>query len=258
MPNVRPKKSLGQHFLQDSNIARKIADALGVVPEQMPVLELGPGTGILTRELIPRYQDRLWVIDIDRESVAWLNGHFPELEGRIISGDFLRYSFDELFPEPFALIGNFPYNISSQILFRMLEMRNRVPLAAGMFQKEMARRITAPPGKKDYGIISVLLQAWYDINYLFEVPPHVFYPPPKVQSAVISLRRNKVETLGCDEQFFVRVVKAGFNQRRKTLRNALKPVCNQGSDLSPAIFDRRAETLSVDEFIELTNRLRTG
>lgn len=252
MDGVRPKKHLGQHFLRDHNIAEKIAGKLSLYGGYQKVLEIGPGTGVLTQFLLPNPAFETWVIEIDRESVAALQQKFPELTPRIIEGDFLHFALPAALQVPFAVIGNFPYNISSQILFRVLDWRDQVPEVVGMFQKEVAVRVTSGPGSKDYGIISVLLQAWYNTEMLFSVPPGVFQPPPKVQSAVIRLQRNDLKTLPCNESLFIKVVKAGFNQRRKTLRNALKVLGIPASDPMHPLFDRRAETLSVEDFVFLT------
>jgi 16S rRNA (adenine1518-N6/adenine1519-N6)-dimethyltransferase len=255
---IRPKKHLGQHFLTDRNIAGKIVNSLTKWGNYHIVVEVGPGMGILTGLLLKSADAEVWVVEVDEESVAYLKKEYPVLEGRIIEGDFLKFDPHDHFEGIFAVIGNFPYNISSQILFRVLEFRDKVPEVVGMFQKEVAQRIVSPPGNKDYGILSVLLQAWYDIEYLFSVPPQVFNPPPRVQSAVIRLKRNATTKLSCDEALFVRVVKTAFNQRRKTLRNALKGMSTASTDTSSTMFDRRAETLSVAEFVELTNILQAS
>lgn len=260
---VKAKKHLGQHFLRDLYTSERIADLLSGHGGYDTVLELGPGMGVLTQFILPKTQYQTYVVEIDRESVAYLKAHFPALEGRIIEGDFLRLNLNEwrnLSTIPavpnsnptFALIGNFPYNISSQILFKALEYRNLIPEIVGMFQKEVAMRVASPPGKKDYGILSVLLQAFYDIEYAFSVPPEVFDPPPKVNSGVIRLKRNSVQSLDCDEAMFIKVVKAGFNQRRKTLRNALKPL---GIQFDHSLLDKRAEQLGVAEFVLLTQTM---
>lgn len=250
---VRPKKHLGQHFLKDLSIAERIADGLTGHGGYKKVLEIGPGMGVLTQYLLPKTGFETHVIEIDRESVVYLNGHFPQLRDRIIDGDFLQMNLSNLFAgESFAVIGNFPYNISSQILFKVLDMRDRVPEVVCMLQREVAQRIASPPGNKDYGILSVLLQAWYDIKYEFTVDPSVFIPPPNVFSGVISLKRNAVQQLDCDERKFVQVVKHGFNQRRKTLRNALKPLNPPESLNTHPFMDKRAEQLSVAQFVELT------
>jgi 16S rRNA (adenine1518-N6/adenine1519-N6)-dimethyltransferase len=251
---VRAKKHLGQHFLKDENIARKIVASLSRSGYKN-VLEVGPGMGVLTKYLIEEPAFETWVVDIDTESIAYLKEHYPSLSARIITGDFLRLDLGKLFDEPFAIIGNFPYNISSQILFQALEHRNLVPELVGMFQKEVAERVAAPPGSKTYGILSVLLQAFYDIEYLFTVSESVFIPPPKVKSAVIRLRRNSVLNIGCDEAFFFRVVKTAFNQRRKTLRNSVRTFKVKAGFEGHELFAKRPEQLSVKEFVELTNIL---
>lgn len=248
---VRAKKFLGQHFLKDENIARQIAESLtGITPH---VLEIGPGMGVLTKYLYNRPDIDFHAIEIDRESVSYLHQHYPSLH--VIEGDFLALDPGTLFSEPFAVIGNFPYNISSQILFKVFDNRSRVPELVGMFQKEVAERVAAKPGSKTYGILSVLLSAYYDIEYLFTVPEHVFNPPPKVKSAVIRLRRNNVTTLECDENLFAKVVKIGFNQRRKTLRNALRQLNMPLDNVPDRLLSLRAEQLSVDDFITLTKSL---
>lgn len=251
---VKPKKSLGQHFLKDLDIARQIADTVSAY-KGMPVLEVGPGMGVLTQFLLEAGQD-LTVVELDRESVEYLNEHFPQLQGRIIGEDFLKLDLATLFPGEFCVIGNYPYNISSQIFFKVADYKDRIPCCSGMIQKEVAERMAAAPGSKTYGILSVLLQAWYDIEYLLTVPEHVFNPPPKVKSAVIRMTRNSTTQLGCDETLFKRVVKTGFNQRRKTLRNSLKPLLGKENEIfDDPIFDKRPEQLSVQQFIELTNRI---
>ncbi len=249
---VRAKKHLGQHFLRDENIARKIAESLKHTDRYNKVLEVGPGMGVLTKYLLANENYETSVIEVDRESVTYLEENYPQLKERIISKDFLKYDLSQTFTEPFAIIGNFPYNISTQILFKGLEHRNLVPEMVGMFQKEVAQRLASKPGSKVYGIISVLLQAWYKIEYLFSVSQHVFNPPPKVQSGVIRLTRNDVNELACDEKLFVEVVKAAFNQRRKTLRNALHPFDIIPGNEDHVFFTMRAEQLSVDEFVQLT------
>jgi 16S rRNA (adenine1518-N6/adenine1519-N6)-dimethyltransferase len=250
MERVRAKKSLGQHFLKDKAIARKISDAL-TGSGYDAVLEIGPGMGILTQFLIERHFADFRVIEIDRESVSYLRNAFPDLKN-IIEGDFLRLSLEELFPGRFAVAGNFPYNISSQIMFRVLENRNRIVEVTGMFQKEVADRICTGPGSKTYGILSVLLQAFYNVKYLFTVSENVFSPPPKVKSGVIQITRNNTVTLGCDEELFFKVVKACFNQRRKTLRNSVRASFTLKSD-DYADLKLRPEQLSVDQFVSLTN-----
>ncbi len=257
---VRPKKSLGQHFLHDKNVAEKIVGALQSTSLQEPVLEVGPGMGVLTRILLEAEKHNLKVIEIDRDSVAYLKTHYPHLN--VIEGDFLEMDLSKIFPTKFSIIGNFPYNISSQILFKVYENKNQVWQVVGMLQKEVADRIAAPHGNKTYGILSVLLQAYYRIDYLFKVPPGVFNPPPKVMSAVVRLERNDRVTLPCDEVLFKQVVKQGFNNRRKTLRNALKnlilpafqaqPEGSLATLLEHEIFNKRAEQLSVEDFIYLT------
>lgn len=252
MSFVRPKKQLGQHFLKDLNIARKIVDSLEVPPDGH-VLEIGPGMGVLTQFLLQNPNLRLSVVDIDSESVEYLKDHFSAMDIRIIHGDFLKMDTAAIFPGRFSVIGNFPYNISSQIFFRILEHRDSIPCVVGMIQKEVAERIREAPGSKVYGILSVLLQAFYDIEYLFTVSEHVFIPPPKVKSAVIRLTRNHRERLDCDEKLFHQVVKMAFNQRRKVLGNALKP---GGFRVPSAFAGKRAEELSVDGFIDLTRQLQ--
>ncbi len=245
MSFVRPKKSLGQHFLTDQNIARKIVDSLG--PGVPDVLEIGPGMGVLTQYLLQRSELNVKVVEIDRESVAYLQQNFPRLE--IISDDFLKADISGLFTGNFCIIGNFPYNISSQIFFRVLYLRDRVQLVVGMIQKEVAERIASPHGSKVYGILSVLLQAFYNIEYLFTVSETVFNPPPKVKSAVVKLTRNNRKALPCDENLFFKVVKAAFNLRRKMLRNSLGNICK---NLPEKYADKRPEQLTVEDFIELT------
>ncbi len=269
MRNVKPKKSLGQHFLKDLSIAKDIADTVDACPD-IPVLEVGPGMGVLTQFLMPKRRP-LKVVEIDIESVAYLRDAFPELEEDIIEDDFLKMHLEKTFDgEPFVLTGNYPYNISSQIFFKMLEYKNLIPCCTGMIQKEVAERVTAQPGRKAYGILSVLLQAWYDVEYLFTVHENVFNPPPKVKSAVIRMTRNSTRELGCDEKLFRQVVKTSFNQRRKTLRNSVKPLlagldnaCTQEGRTVPdhqalladEVFNLRPEQLSVRQFVELTNRV---
>lgn len=253
MEKVRAKKYLGQHFLKDQNIARKIVDSLSYGANKKNVLEIGPGMGVLTQFLVAR-DIHLKVIEIDSESVQYLGDKYKELE--IIESDFLKYDLDRLFEGPFDVIGNFPYNISSQIFFKILDNRNLVGEVVGMIQKEVAERISSPPGNKEYGILSVLLKAFYDIEYLFSVPPQVFAPPPKVQSAVIRLRRNNVRRLECDEKIFFKVVKQAFQTRRKTLRNALKAINLPEQIVRLEIMDQRAERLSVKDFIELTRLIQ--
>ena len=248
MKYVRAKKHLGQHFLKDESIAQQIVESLKPEHRYTQVLEIGPGTGVLTKYLIQSTQYHTRVIDVDRESIAYLQEHFPTLKNDIIHNDVLRINLNDYFTEPFAIIGNFPYNIFSQILFKVLEHRNTIPEVVGMFQKEVALRIASPPGSKEYGIISVLLQAYYDIEYLFTVHETVFIPPPKVKSAVIRLTRNDTETIGCDEKNFIDVVKTAFNQRRKTLRNALSKFNISDEVKSHPFMALRAERLSVKYF----------
>ena len=248
---VHAKKFLGQHFLKDENIARQIAGSLTATTPH--VLEIGPGMGVLTKYLYNKEGLDFHAIEIDRESVAYLHEHYPTLH--VIEGDFLALDLSTLFSEPFAVIGNFPYNISSQILFKVFDNRNCIPEVVGMFQKEVAERVAAKPGSKTYGILSVLLSAFYNIEYLFTVHENVFNPPPKVKSAVIRLRRNNVTSLECDETLFVKVVKIGFNQRRKTLRNALKQLSLPLDAVPAQLLSLRAEQLSVNDFITLTKSL---
>jgi 16S rRNA (adenine1518-N6/adenine1519-N6)-dimethyltransferase len=254
---VRAKKHLGQHFLTDENIAAKIADSLEPEGKYTKVLEVGPGMGMLTKYLLERKELNVWVVEIDRDSVTYLNEHYPALHEKIIAHDFLKKDLTEFFSEPTAVIGNFPYNISTEILFRVLEFKDQVPEVVGMFQKEVAVRIAEKPGSKAYGITSVLLQAWYDIEYLFTVDPKVFSPPPNVMSAVIRLRRNSRHELGCDPDFFKQVVKAAFNQRRKQLRNSLHAFNIVPGEEKNPVFTMRPEQLSVQEFVELTRLLRS-
>ncbi len=253
---VRPKKHLGQHFLKDANIARKITACLD---EKYPVVcEVGPGTGILTRFLLQRDNlQNLTLVEVDTESVEYLKHHFSDPRLHVVEADFLRYDLSRLFPAEFVVIGNFPYNISSQIFFKILEYRNRIPEVTGMIQKEVAERIIAGPGSKTYGILSVLLQAWYTIDHCFTVNETVFFPPPKVKSAVIRLRRNQTARLDCDESLFFKVVKAAFGQRRKTLRNALKVLFGNRPVHHP-LLDQRAEQLGVSDFVALTRAFETS
>lgn len=254
MDKVRAKKHLGQHFLNDENIAKKIADTLTLEGYQK-VLEIGPGMGVLTKYLLEKPIET-YVIEIDTESVEYLQTHYLKLSNRIISKDFLRYNLSETFgDEPLAIIGNFPYNISSQIVFRVLEMRNRIPEFSGMFQKEVAERICEKKGSKTYGILSVLVQAFYDTEYLFTVSEHVFTPPPKVKSGVMRMRRKENYQLPCDEKLFFNVVKTAFNQRRKTLRNSLKTFQLSDNLREDSIFDLRPEQITVEQFIELTQKI---
>ena len=246
---------MGQHFLTDQGAAKAIVAALDAGFPVRDVLEIGPGTGVLTRYLIERPDIDLKMVEIDKESVDYLLTHLPGMQGKLLLADFLRIKPDNLFPGPFRIIGNFPYNISSQIFFKILDYKDRIPQVVCMVQKEVAERIAIGPGSKVYGILSVLLQAWYDIQYIMTVGPGSFVPPPKVQSAVIRLTRNSRTELGCDEKLFRQVVKTAFNQRRKTLRNALKPLIAEGLDTTDLIFDLRAERLGVEDFVRLTNLL---
>ena len=247
MNTVRPKKNLGQHFLHDQNIARKIVDSL--VAKNPNVLEVGPGMGVLTKYLIRRSGLNVHVVEIDPESVCYMEHNFSTLKNKIHEKDFLNFDFSSIFEGDFCVIGNFPYNISSQIFFRVLEFKNRIPEVVGMLQKEVAERIAAPPGNKTYGILSVLLQAFYHIEYLFTVPQQVFIPPPKVKSAVVRLTRNDRQTLPCSEKLFISIVKTAFNQRRKMLRKSLGGICKQ---LPEEFATKRPEQLSVESFIQLT------
>jgi len=254
MEKVKAKKHLGQHFLNDENIAQKIADSLTLEGYQN-VLEIGPGMGVLTKYLLEK-PITTYVIEIDTESVTYLQNHYPKLDGKIISKDFLKYNLSEVLgTEPFAIIGNFPYNISTQIVFKTLELRNQIPEFSGMFQKEVAERICEKKGTKAYGILSVLTQAFYEAEYLFTVSEHVFIPPPKVKSGVLRLKRKENYQLPCDEKLFFTVVKTAFNQRRKTLRNSLKTYQLSDNLKEDSIFDLRPEQLSVEQFIDLTQKI---
>ncbi len=255
MEKVKPKKHLGQHFLTDLGIAEKIAKSVTGHQGIRKVLEIGPGMGVLTDFLLLQNWD-LYLVDIDSESIQYLHKKHPDLGDKIIEADFLQGDFATLIREPYAIVGNFPYNISSQIFFKVLEQRHQVTEVVCMLQKEVAQRIASPKGNKDYGILSVLLQAFYDIEYLFSVSPEVFNPPPKVNSGVIRLKRNKVNKLDCDEKVFFRVVKQGFSTRRKTLRNCLKSMGLSESLNQDPIMDKRAEQLDVQEFIGLTKKLQ--
>lgn len=270
MKSVRPKKQLGQHFLTDQDVARRIADTVDACPA-LPILEVGPGMGVLTQYLLPKGRP-VKVVEIDTESVAYLKENMPQLGENILGDDFLRMPLDQVFGgQPFVLTGNYPYNISSQIFFRMLEYRDLIPCCTGMIQREVAQRMAAGPGNRTYGILSVLLQAWYSVEYLFTVDEHVFCPPPKVKSAVIRLTRNEVSSLPCNEVLFRRVVKTTFNQRRKTLRNNIRPLLAQIDNeqrekgmqpkdhtewLAQELFQKRPEQLSVQDFISLTLSLQ--
>ena len=251
MTQVRAKKHLGQHFLKDQEIARRIAESLPL-REASPVLEIGPGMGVLTKYLLQNPLINLRAVEIDSESVVYLHQHFPQLE--VIEGDFLQMDLNKLYDGKFSVIGNFPYNISSQILFKVLDYKDKIPNVAGMLQKEVAERIVSKPGKKAYGILSVFMQAYYHVEYLFTVSEQVFDPPPKVKSAVIRFTRNEVEKLDCDEKLFRTVVKTAFNQRRKTMRNSLKPLVEKDNPMyADTLFDKRPEQLDVQSFVHLTN-----
>lgn len=256
MKSVRPKKNLGQHFLTDLSIARRIADTVDACPD-IPVLEIGPGMGVLTQYLVTKDRE-VKAVEIDSESVAYLHANFPKLRDNIIGDDFLRMDLNEIFAgHQFVLTGNYPYDISSQIFFKMLDYKDLIPCCTGMIQREVALRMASEPGNKAYGILSVLIQAWYDVEYLFTVDEHVFNPPPKVKSAVIRMTRNGVTDLGCDERLFKRIVKAVFNQRRKMLRVSLRQIFS-GTPVRPEFYTnevmtKRPEQLSVAQFVELTN-----
>ena len=255
MDSIKPKKFLGQHFLTDLSVAQRIANTVDAYPD-IPILEVGPGMGVLTQYIIPKGRP-FKVVEIDFDSVPYLHEHFPQLGDNIIEGDFLKMNLQEVFDgKPFLLTGNYPYNISSQIFFKMVENRNLIPCCTGMIQKEVAERMAASPGGKTYGVLSVLIQAWYDVEYLFTVHENVFNPPPKVKSAVIRLIRNNKETLGCDEQLFRRIVKTVFTMRRKMMRNGMKQILGKDSPmLADPMFTKRPEELSVEDYIELTNRV---
>lgn len=271
---VRPKKSLGQHFLKDEKIARRIVDSLilpgekespsakrdaletgqgtGVLSNKVDVLEIGPGTGVLTKFLVEDERINLFAAEIDSESIEYLKIHYPAFGEKLLEGDVLRMNLKNTFPGEFMIIGNLPYNISSQIFFKVLDNKESVPQVICMIQKEVAERLASPPGKKAYGILSALLQAWYDIEYLFTVDENSFNPPPKVKSAVIRLRRNSRTELGCDESLFKAVIKTSFNQRRKAIRNSIKQLLEGRPAPDSYLFGQRPEQLSVEEFIELT------
>ena len=253
MSKVRAKKHLGQHFLKDEGIAQDIAESLPVSVKYEKVLEIGPGMGVMTKYLIDRNDIDTYVSEIDTESVVYLKENFPVLSDKIIEGDFLKLNLDEIFEGEFSVIGNYPYNISSQIFFKILEYKEKIPFASGMLQKEVAERIASKHGNKVYGILSVLIQAYYDVEYLFTVDEHVFDPPPKVKSGVILLTRKDSLELGCSEKLFKRVVKQGFNTRRKTLRNCLKSFGLPPEVTEQEVFSKRAEQLSIQDFIALTN-----
>lgn len=259
MKRVKPKKNLGQHFLIDLNIARRIADTVDACPD-IPVLEIGPGMGVLTQYLVTKSRE-VKAVEIDKESVAYLHATYPQLKENVIGEDFLRMDLREVFNgRQFVLTGNYPYDISSQIFFKMLDNRDLIPCCTGMIQREVALRMASEPGNKAYGILSVLMQAWYDVEYLFTVDEHVFNPPPKVKSAVIRMTRNDVTDLGCDEALFKRLVKAVFNQRRKMLRVSLRQLFTNKA-ARPAFYEQeimtqRPEQLSIPQFIELTNMVQ--
>ena len=254
MEKVKAKKHLGQHFLKDEEVAKNIADTLQLKGYEN-VLEIGPGMGVLTKYLLEK-PVTTYVVEIDNESVDYLNEHYPKLHGKIIAKDFLKYDINEVFEgKQFAIIGNFPYNISTQIVFKALELRNQIPEFSGMFQKEVAQRICEKKGTKAYGILSVLVQAFYDAEYLFTVDENVFIPPPKVKSGVLRLTRKEDFSLSCNEKMFFRVVKTGFQQRRKTLRNSLKTMELSDELRQEKIFDLRPEQLSVEDFINITLKI---
>ena len=256
MKLVKPKKNLGQHFLTDLSIARQIADTVDAYPD-IPVLEIGPGMGVLTQYLVEKPRE-VKAVEIDSESVAFLYEKFPKLRENILGQDFLLMDLNEIFDgKQFVLTGNYPYDISSQIFFKMLDYKDLIPCCTGMIQREVAQRMAAAPGSKTYGILSVLIQAWYDVEYLFTVDENVFNPPPKVKSAVIRMTRNEVTDIGCDEKLFKRVVKTVFNQRRKMLRVSLRQIFNMGKPADgfyeQDIMTKRPEQLSIPQFVELTN-----
>ena len=253
MELVKAKKHLGQHFLKDLNIAQKIADTLSLI-NYKKVVEIGAGMGVLTQFLLKKNTE-VYVVEIDKESVAYLEAHYPELRGKIIADDFLKYDIAGFLREPFAIIGNFPYNISTQIVFKLLELRDYVPEFSGMFQKEVAERICEREGSKTYGILSVLVQAFYEATYLFTVSEGVFNPPPKVKSGVLRLVRKPNYHLDCDEALFFTIVKTAFNQRRKTLRNSLKPLLTNESLKKNSIFDKRPEQLPWQDFVFITKEI---
>lgn len=253
---VRPKKYLGQHFLTDLSIAERIAESLQVA-QCKTVLEVGCGTGVLTRYLLQQPDITLYGAEVDSESIQYLHEHFPQFTPRLIEGDFLQMNLEEMFPQGVRIIGNFPYNISSQIFFKVLEYRDLVPEVVGMLQREVAVRIAEKPGTKNYGILSVFLQAFYDIEYLFTVSEEVFNPPPKVKSAVVRLTRNGVKRLDCDERLFTKVVKAVFNQRRKTIRNSLRAAFGDLGGAEHETFPLRPEVLGVEQFVQLTQWVET-
>jgi len=250
MHQVKAKKHLGQHFLKDEEAAQRIVDA---APKDLPLLEIGPGTGVLTKHLIERRD--FFAADVDTESIEFLKKAYPQHQSKILYADFLKMDLDKLFTGKFNIIGNFPYNISTQIMFRVLDNKDKVETVVGMFQKEVAERIAEKPGTKAYGILSVLLQAYYDIEYLFTVEPGAFNPPPRVRSAVIRVTRNKTEKLNCDEKLFKSIVKMTFNQRRKMIRNSLKSLVKDEKLFAHSYFTNRPERLSVNDFVELTKMI---
>ncbi len=257
MKNVKAKKHLGQHFLKDENIAQRIVNSL--TDMQTHLIEIGPGMGVLTKYLIQKENLNLHLIELDNESVDYLLENYPGLNNKVIYGDFLKMNLFDIEQDKFNIIGNFPYNISSQIFFKVLEYKDHIPQVVGMLQKEVAERLTSPPGKKAYGILSVFLQAYYHVEYLFTVPENVFVPPPKVKSGVIRLIRNDVKKLDCDEKFFYTIVKTSFNQRRKTISNSLKGIpFNREIVKDHEVFKKRPEQLSVNEFVSLTNVVKTN
>ena len=255
MKSVKPKKNLGQHFLTDLNVAKRIADTVDACPN-IPILEIGPGMGVLTQYLVEKHRD-VKAVEIDKESVAYLNEAFPILHDNIVGADFLQMNLEDIFSgKQFVLTGNYPYDISSQIFFKMLDNRNLIPCCTGMIQREVALRIAAQPGNKTYGILSVLIQAWYDVEYLFTVDEDVFNPPPKVKSAVIRMTRNNVSKLNCDEILFKRLVKTVFNQRRKMLRVSLRQMIPNKANKNfyeQDVMTKRPEQLTIAQFVELTN-----
>jgi 16S rRNA (adenine1518-N6/adenine1519-N6)-dimethyltransferase len=255
MNNVSAKKHLGQHFLKDEAIAKQIVDSLHADGRYKQVLEIGPGMGVLSQFLFQHKEYKTTLIEIDAEAVSFLKNKFHGYDEQIIEGDVLRMDLKNSFKEPLAIIGNFPYNISTQILFKVLENREVIPEVVGMFQKEVAERISGKPGNKEYGILSVLMQAYYNVELLFTLNENDFSPPPKVKSAILRFERKENFVLGCDEKSFFRVVKTAFNQRRKTLRNALSSLMNKKNETSISHLDKRAETLSWQQFVDLTNQL---
>jgi 16S rRNA (adenine1518-N6/adenine1519-N6)-dimethyltransferase len=258
LQTLRAKKFLGQHFLKNEEIAETIAHSIVGYDSFEKVVEIGPGMGVLTKYLLSYFGNKLFVVELDRDSVPYLQENFPELENRIIEGDFLQFDMQEMFDKPTAVIGNYPYNISTQILFKIFENHNKVPVFSGMFQKEVAARVASKPGNKEYGILSVLLQAFYNIEYLFTVSELEFDPPPRVKSGVMRMIHKENTSLNCNEIFFKEIIKAAFNQRRKTLRNGLKQIAQRNNKLQVLeneIFNKRAEQLSWEAFVDLSNML---